>query len=160
MWIHLLTLGLIDGAGVGVTPDNPVRGATNYLRALRKRHKLPEPSQDFTAAVARALEIELRLKAEKRQAERELAEAKKHIAAPQKTQGYASKKSPTTSNSDFVAKRELLRYKIRQYEAELDSIRTFEIGVRLLALQNERQVAAKDAQDMEDILMILALDEA
>jgi hypothetical protein len=135
-------------------------GATNYLRAIRKKHKLPEPTQDFTLAVARALELELRLRAEKQAAERELEAEKRRIAALRKPQEKQSEEPKTAPNSDFVAKQELLRYKIRQYDAELDSLRNYEIGARLLAIQTERVAAAKDAQDMEDILMILALDEA
>jgi len=143
-----------------ICPVVQTYGATNYLRNLRKKHKLPEPTQDFTAAVARALELELRLRTEKQAAERELKAEKLKIAALQQTQWNDKKQLKNSPNSDFVAKHELLRYKIRQYDAELDSLRNYEIGARLTALHNERQVAAKDAQDMEDILMILALDEA
>jgi len=135
-------------------------GATNYLRSLRKKHKLPEPGQDYTAAVARALQLELQLKAEKRAAERELAAEKRRIAAAQKPQAVLPDQPKNTSNSDFVAKRELLRYKIRQYEAELDSLRNYEIGARLAAIQTERVAAARYEQDIHDILMILAFDEA
>jgi len=133
---------------------------TKYMQEIGNRYKLPELAVNFSAAINRAFEIELRLKAKKRKTKSKLAAEKRLIVASQQAQGEAEKTAKTPSNRDLVAKRELLRYKIRQYDAELDSIRNYEIGARLLAIQTERVFAAKDAQDMEDIVMILALDEA
>jgi hypothetical protein len=57
--------------------------------------------------------------------------------------------------------------RIRAYDAELDSLRKEEIGIRLRAAHAERIAAweakqrqdRQDEQDMQDILTIIMLDE-
>jgi hypothetical protein len=148
------------------TPTASTGGATNYwgrnkYGTLPPKLKLPNKEQDWTKAVARALEQELRIKAEKAHAERELAKVKQALADQPKPQNSVSRTATKSSNSAYVAYRTDLYARIRAYDAELDSLRKEEIGIRLRAIHAERIEAAKqrDEQDMQDILTILMLDE-
>lgn len=129
-----------------VPPVPPVLqtfGATNYTR--NRKHSEP----DYSAAVGRALLQEVKLRHERNIAVEKLEKSQEEFAA--KTPAKAPSKIERDYRASEVAYLRALEARIVQYDAEIDAIRTYEIGLHLRAIQ-------RDEQDMMDILFILALD--
>ena len=148
-----------------VSPSTQTYGATNYQRGQQRRIKRENDEPNFNRVIARALEQELRIKAEKRKAENELRDAEnaatqQTVSRGTKPQDKVSRNAAKSSSSAAVAYRQSLRDRIQQYDAELSALRTEEIGLRLRAIHAEQQAQQmQDEQDVQDILTILMLDE-
>lgn len=152
MWIHLLPLGLIDGASSTTPPETQVRGATNYWGRIRERHLHPD-SNDYSKAIAEAIRQEQIARAEKQRLEKELKAVK---ARPGKAQ--PSKKPTIETAKPWVDPTKELRRRIEIQDSLIAQARSDELALRLQAVQAER--VAKQNQEQEDILLILmALDD-
>jgi hypothetical protein len=148
MWIHLLPLALIDGAGGGVNPDNPVRGATNYWGRIREKSHIHPDSPDYSKAIAEAIRQELQAKAEKKRLEKELKAVER----------IPVKKLERKTVKPWVDPTKNIREQIAVQDSLIAQARSHELALRLQAIQAER--IAKQNQEQEDAFLILmALDD-